>query len=105
MTGNTPIACSLSVDELPRRLAEMRTIGDDALLSVSPEGTMRFRADRPTRRRLETVIAAESDCCAFLRFELTEQSGELVLSVTAPDGAESLALELVGAFAADRKAA
>ena len=104
MTTDSPIACSLSADELPERLAETRAIGRDALLSVSPDGAQRFRADQPTRERLEAIIAAESRCCSFLRFELTEERDELVLSVTAPEAAEPLALELVSAFAADRNA-
>jgi hypothetical protein len=105
MTAETPIACSLSADELPVRLAELRSIGKDALLSVSPQGTLRFRADAATRARLEAMIAAESQCCPFLRFELAEDGGALVLSVTAPEGAEPLARDLVNAFAADTKAA
>jgi hypothetical protein len=105
MTTDTPIACSLSADALPKRLAEMRAIGKDSFLSVSPEGTLRFRADQATRERLDAIIAAESQCCAFLRFELTEDGGELVLSVTAPEGAEPLAWDLVNSFAANAGAA
>lgn len=105
MTKDTPIACSLSADELPERLAEMSAIGRDALLGVTQEGALRFRADQPTRQRLESIVAAESQCCSFLAFELVEVSGELVLTVTAPAGAEPIAQDLVNAFAADRKAA
>lgn len=105
MTTDTPVACSLSAEEMPKRLAEMRAIGNDALLSVTPEGTLRFRADQSTRDRLEAIIAAESQCCAFLRFDLSEESDELTLIITAPEGAERLALDLVNAFAADRAVA
>jgi len=41
-------------------------------------------------------------CCPFLTFDLRERAGELLLTITAPDGAEPLARELVGAFAAGR---
>jgi hypothetical protein len=101
MTREPPIACSLSGDELPERLAEMRAIGRDALLSVSAEGVLRFRADEETRARLEAIIAAESSCCPFLSFDLREQAGALVLTIAAPDGAGSLAFDLVEAFAAE----
>jgi hypothetical protein len=101
MTADAPIACSLSADQLPKRLAEMSSIAKDALLSVSPEGVMRFRADSDTRERLEGIITAESQCCSFLMFGLTEEADALVLSVTAPEGAEPLAWDLVNAFAAD----
>ena len=101
MTTETQITCSLSADELPKRLAEMTALGKDALLGVSPEGVMRFRADNDTRERLEGIVAAESQCCSFLQLGLTEKADALVLSVTAPEGAEPLAWDLVNAFAAD----
>jgi hypothetical protein len=105
MTTDTPIACSLSADELPARLAEVRAVGKDALLAVTPGGSLHFRADDTTRERLEAIVAAESQCCSFLRFELAEESGELMLSVSAPDGAEPIVQDLVNAFASDRSAA
>jgi len=105
MSSETPIACSLSAEELPKRLAEMNDIGKDALLSASPAGELRFRADAATRERLEAVIAAESKCCSFLSFDLREHAGALVLTIVAPEGAEPLAADLVEAFAAEAKAA
>jgi hypothetical protein len=54
-----------------------------------------------TRERLEGIIAAESACCSFLGFDLGDDAGELVLTVTAPEGAEPLAFDLVNAFAGD----
>jgi hypothetical protein len=105
MTREPVIACSLSSDELPERLAEVRAIGRDALLSVGAEGVLRFRADEGTRARLEAIIAAESSCCAFLSFDLRERGGALLLTIAAPDGAEPLAFDLVNAFAAEAGAA
>jgi hypothetical protein len=105
MSPDTPIACSLSADELPKRLAEMSAIGKDALMSVTTDGTLRFRADEPTRDRLEAVIAAESECCSFLGLELSEGDGELALTIVAPDGADPIAAHLAAAFAAGAKLA
>jgi hypothetical protein len=105
MTTDPQIACSLSAAELPKRFAEMAAIGRDSLLSVSPEGVLRLRGDRATRERLQDIIAAESACCSFLGFDLREDAGELVLAVTAPEGAEPLAFDLVSAFAGDANAA
>src|SRR3954451_15225215 len=102
MDTETPIACSLGSDELPERLAELAAIGTDALLSVSPDGALRFRADPGIRARLETVIAAESRCCSFLSFDLRDQANELMLRIGAPEGAEPLAFDLVDAFAAGK---
>jgi hypothetical protein len=105
MTPDPTIACSLGADELPERLAQMRAIGEDSLLSVSLEGPLRFRSDQVTRSRLEEIIAAESACCSFLDFELREHDAELVLTVSAPEGAEPLALDIVDAFAGGANAA
>jgi hypothetical protein len=100
MSSDLPIACSLSADELPRRLAEIGAIGGEALRSVEPDGVLRFRADPSIRQRLEAVIAAESECCPFLTFELREDAGELLLTIAAAQDGEPLVRELIDAFAA-----
>ena len=97
MTPDTPIACSLSASELPARLAEMAAIGSDALLGVD-DGALHFRNDERTRERLEAIVAAESECCSFLGFDLREQADHLELRVAAPEGAEALADDLMRAF-------
>ena len=97
MSPDTPIACSLNAEELPRRLAEKRAIGADALLEVDG-GALRFRNDETTRARLEEIVAAESECCGFLTFDLRATGDELELRITAPEGADALADDLVGAF-------
>jgi hypothetical protein len=101
MSTDTPIACSLSSSELSQRLDELSAIGREALLSVGADGVLRFRADEQTRARLEAIIAAESRCCSLLSFDLREQAGALLLTISAPAGAEPLALDLVNAFAAE----
>ena len=104
MTRETPIACSLSAEELRARLAEIQAIGADALLTVDGAGALRFRNDEPTRRRLETIVAAESECCGFLAFELKAVGDELELRITGPEGAEALADDLAQAFAEGARA-
>ena len=99
MSSDLPIACSLSASELPRRLAEIGAIGREALRDVEPDGRLRFTADPSIRKRLEAVIAAESDCCPFLTFELREEAGELLLAIGAADDAKPLVRELIDAFA------
>jgi hypothetical protein len=94
-----PLACSLDAQALEGRLAEMRALGRAALLGTGADGTLRFRATPDTRARLERIVAAEAECCAFLGLELDEQDGELRLAVSAPEGAEPVAAGLVSAFA------
>jgi hypothetical protein len=53
------------------------------------------------RERLEAVVAAESVCCAFLTMRVRVAPDSLALTIDAPDGAEPVLAELVGAFTAD----
>ncbi len=94
-----PIACSLDADALQQRLDEVRAVGREALLGTASDGTLRFRATPATRARLEAIVAAEAECCAFLTLDLREADGELRLTLSAPEGAEPVAAELAGAFA------
>ena len=59
---------------------------------------LRFRPDPTTRRRLEEIIAAESECCAFLDLKLREDEDELVLTIAAPADGQPVAEELALAF-------
>jgi hypothetical protein len=94
-----PLACSLDAKSLEERLAEMRAVGDEAFLGMQPNGDLRFRATEAARERLERIVAAEAECCAFLSFDLRDENGELRLTIGAPDGAEPVAAGLVQAFA------
>ena len=105
MPGDTPIACSLSADELTDRLAEIRSLGRRSLVSSAEDGALRFRGDRDTRARLEAIIAAESRCCSFLSFELREEAGDLVLRIDAPDDAHAIRRDLAHAFSGGTEAA
>jgi hypothetical protein len=91
MNSDLPIACTLTPDQLRQ--------GRDALLP----GIM-ARAERLDRLAdgvrchfiavgglipaIATMIEAERQCCRFLRFTLTAESGEgtLILDVTGPPG-------------------
>jgi hypothetical protein len=93
-----PLACSLDATALEERLAAMRAVGRDALIATEPPDVLRFRATPETRERLERIVSAEAECCAFLGLDLEEVQEELRLTVTAPAGAEPVAAELVQAF-------
>jgi len=96
--SDRPIACSLSAADLSARLAEMKRLGRDALLSADGEGTLRFRSDTETRARLEAIVAAEAECCPFLDMHLREKAGALVLEIRAAQEAAPVVAELVSAF-------
>ena len=85
-----PIACALSADGMTARLALIDALAADALLDRAPTDTgMRIRLrDRPdVEQRTRELVAAESECCAFLDFQLGREDGALVLDISGPDDA------------------
>jgi hypothetical protein len=108
MPQDLPIACSLSAPDLKDRLAEMARLGRDALIDRRLDGThaqLRFAAGAGVRGRVAAIVAAESSCCAFLAFRVTDEPDAVALDVTAPEGAEPALAEWVEAFSAEPVAA
>jgi hypothetical protein len=101
MAEELPIACSLDVSGLEQRLAEIGALGAESLVSRERERDrhlLRFRNEPGTRDRLEAIIAAEAECCAFLELSLTQEDGLLVLTVAAPADGRRTAEGLADAF-------
>jgi hypothetical protein len=101
MPTDLPIACSLSATELPKRLAEMHDVGRRALLDVRTTGTharLSFAPGAGVRDRVEAIVAAESQCCAFLDMTVGDRADTVLLTIDAPEGAEPVLAELVAAF-------
>jgi hypothetical protein len=101
MAQELPVVCSLDAGDLERRLAAIGEIGAESLIGREvDEGRhrLRFRSDPKTRRRLEDVIAAEAECCAFLDLSLEEAGDDLVLSVAAPEAGQATADGFASAF-------
>ena len=108
MTNELPIACSLGAGDLTHRLDEIAALGRDALLDSDLDGTratLRFAAGPGIDERLARIVAAESECCAFLTMAVREDGDELVLAIDAPEGAELVLEELVDGFRGDGVAA
>jgi hypothetical protein len=101
MPDAPPIACSLNATQLPKRLAEMSGLGRAALVDArtdSARAELRFAAGAGVRDRVEAVVAAESQCCAFLDMTITDEPDTIVLTIQAPEDAELVLAELVDAF-------
>lgn len=101
MKSDTPAACSLGAGDLEQRLADVAKVGADSLVrreTTAGRHVLRFRADAGTRQRLEEIVAAEAECCAFLDLSLGEREGELVLSIAAPEDSQAVADGLAAAF-------
>jgi hypothetical protein len=99
------IACVLTPEQaatFDERLAGYRALGRDGLVSVSREPrrvTLRFRGDPEIRRGVHRLVAAESECCAFLGYEVDEQRDTIVLTLTAPHGGEEIMHDLADLLA------
>jgi hypothetical protein len=80
-------ACTLSPDAQTVRLAEIRTLLHQASLGAErlPDGVIvQFSKTDATRAALDRLIAAESDCCSFLSFDLSEEETALRLVIHSP---------------------
>jgi len=85
--ADLPIACTLSPDGMTARLALIDTLAADGLLdrSSTEDGLrVRLRGTPDIERRARELIAAESECCAFLSFELGRHHDDLVLDISGP---------------------
>jgi hypothetical protein len=103
MPTDLPIACSLSAADMPARLAEMAAIGAASLLGAEAsvrQARLRFADELGVRDRLSSIVAAESECCAFLTMRLgNDEPGATTLTIDGPPGAEPVIDQLVRAFA------
>ena len=55
---------------------------------------LRFRPDPEIRERVEAIVAAESECCAFLDFRVEHEHAATVLTISAPNGGAEMVHEL-----------
>src|SRR2546426_11576433 len=98
MPSDLPIACTLTADEMPNRLAEMAELGRVALLSVQrhdARAILRFQPSSNSRARLERLVVAEGECCPFLDLDVRDEPDALWLTIAAPSGGETVLHQLV----------
>ena|SRR5215204_2066925 len=101
MPDADPVACSLEAGALKQRLSLISEVGAGSLISATVDGDrhlLRFQAGADTRRRLEAIVAGEAECCSFLDLSLTEENGQLLLSISAPGEGGPIGDELARAF-------
>ena len=99
-----PVACTLDPALMPWRGDGVRALGQDGLVSIDRQErdvTLRFRPDAAIRQRVASIVAAESKCCAFLDFAITDDQDATILKIAAPEGAEQAVHELADLFSAD----
>ena len=102
MSDPLPIACTLGATDLRARGEELRALGGDGLLDATEEpgrAVLRFRPDPAVRERVEALVAAESECCAFLDFRVEHDDLATVLTISAPNGGAEMVHALTAALA------
>lgn len=107
MSAEQPIACSLNETNLAARVAEIADLGREALRDAritGPHAELRFAASESVRARVDAIVAAESQCCAFLTMRAIDDDGAILLTIDGPEGAEPVVQELVGAFRGEPQA-
>jgi DNA-binding transcriptional MerR regulator len=98
-TGNSPIACTLSAEDVPERLTDWENVLAPVVAREQIDGGVRllFPAKTPVGSLVE-LVAAEQKCCTFFRFAITVDERGLGLEVTAPDEAIDLVHSLFGSL-------
>jgi hypothetical protein len=91
MTKELPVACTLSSAELQlRRATILQRIKADVINVTELESGFRFAfsGTRDQIQRLGALIELEHECCPFLQFQLTVESGDgpALLELTGPEG-------------------
>jgi hypothetical protein len=96
-----PVACSLSEPALAQRRAGL--FADLARRRQEahwlPEGiTLRYSSEQGTLALLGEFIQLESQCCPFLRFQLTvePEGGPIWLELTGPPGTREFLVHEIG---------
>jgi hypothetical protein len=87
---DVPIACTLTPDGMTARLALIDALVKDGLLERIATDTgvrVRLRDTPEIEQRTRELVAAESECCAFLDFTIARDEGDLVLDIAGPEDA------------------
>lgn len=99
VSESAPPACTLDLQEMAPRLAEIRQLAREHLCSHCLEGrTLRLTYDVLAAERVARIVDLERTCCAFLDFELDVSHSGVELTISAPARAGDDARWLFGQF-------
>ena len=94
----SPVACSLGSESLSGRLDEWQTLLRHAVERREIDDGVRVEFDRAVpAAELMRLVAAEQDCCQFLRFAITVDARGVALEVRGPSDARAIVESLFGA--------
>lgn len=86
MADAPPIACNLSQDGVHDRAQLVADLGRELLAIDAEAGNARLRFPAEQREAVQAFVGAESSCCPFFDFELTDGPAGIVLRIAAPEG-------------------
>ena len=92
MECTNPGGCTLNSAEIVERVNEWRSVSSRAI-SREVHGeriTSIYPPDPDVTRPLKDLIAAETICCSFLKFDVHEYAHETVVELTFPEEARAL---------------
>jgi hypothetical protein len=91
----TVLLCSLQPEELAQRGRDWRVVNEACVERTVQPGllTRRYRREPEIAESLRRLIAAEAECCPFLRFEVQDVDGQLQLEVTTTQSGADAVLE------------
>jgi len=85
-----PIACTLTAGDLRNRLAWIATLNRDALRGYDrADLTLRLRYAPHAVQQVGELMRQEQACCAFLTFEMHEETDLVTLTIAAPEEART----------------
>ena len=98
--SRVPIACTLTADAMPGRLADWRGVMGFVRTRSPIDGGLRLELDPSAPLpEITGLAAAEQECCRFFAFALTIDQRELALQVRAPGDALPVLHALFGVAA------
>jgi hypothetical protein len=98
-----PIACTLSAGDFKARLTSIAELNRDALREHEQDDlTLVLCYDLAAAARVRDMVRREQECCAFLHFDVSEDTEAVRVCITAPERARVAAETLFEQFAAGR---
>ena len=97
MANEEMLTCSLGGQQLIERIREWGQLASQATSRHVEKGRIvsTYPPDRQLLQQLRKLIAAEAECCPFMRFDVEERPDQVVVELRVPeDMSEALAVML-----------
>lgn len=91
------IACTLTSDQRVERQREMEELARRSVVGREQQGRLvrlHYRHTPQVEAAVRDLVRRESQCCAFLAFDIAVEGARLTLEIRGPEGSE----EVLGAI-------